>query len=101
MSLRYRVFVLTLLGSLLVTGCGSVEPTVTPLPDADTPLAREPTRTQRPPTVPPPLPTLPAVAARVPVPAPVGVLTAAEAKYKHLGEKRLCYFSVDASRAGG
>ncbi|MBN1660975.1 MAG: beta-lactamase family protein [Anaerolineae bacterium] len=49
MSAPYRMRSLVLLASFLVTGCGSVEPTVTPLP----------------PTAPPPLPTVPAGATRV------------------------------------
>jgi CubicO group peptidase (beta-lactamase class C family) len=62
MSFRHKVFALVLLGSLLVTGCGTVKPTVTPLPAATTRIALEPTHTLRPQTATPVLPTVPAVA---------------------------------------
>ena len=64
MSLRHRLFVLILLGSLLVTGCGSDEPTVTPLPAVATRAAVIATDSPLPPTAAPPLPTVPAVATK-------------------------------------
>jgi len=69
MSFRHKVFTLILLGSLLVTGCGSVKPTVTPLSVATTQsrrhssgVALEPTHTLRPQTTTPISPTVPSVA---------------------------------------
>jgi len=65
MSIRHKAFVLILLGSLLVTGCGSVESTVTPLPAAATQVAVAATNTPLPPTAMPALPTVPSVATKV------------------------------------
>jgi CubicO group peptidase (beta-lactamase class C family) len=62
MSTRPKVLALILLGSLLVTGCGSTEPTVTPLPAAATQVAVAATHTPRPPTATPVPPTAPPVA---------------------------------------
>jgi CubicO group peptidase (beta-lactamase class C family) len=62
MSIRHKAFALILLGSLLVTGCGSVEPTATPRPATATPGAVAATHTPRPPTAAPALPTVPSVA---------------------------------------
>ena len=62
MSMRHKVFALILLGSLLVTGCESVEPTATLLPTTATQAAVAATDTPLPPTALPALPTVPAVA---------------------------------------
>ena len=62
MSFRHKVFALVMLGSLLVTGCGSVQPAVTPLPVATTRIALDPTHTLPPQTAPPGLPTVPSMA---------------------------------------
>ncbi len=48
MSARIRAITLALLVSFLVTGCGAIEPTATPIPPTDTPLP--PTATLVPPT---------------------------------------------------
>ncbi len=65
MSVRHRALVLVLLASFLVTGCGSVDPTVTPLPATATQVAVAATDTPLPPTAMPLLPTVPSVAAKV------------------------------------
>ena len=70
-----RMLTLILLVSMAVTGCGSVEPTVTPLPAATTRSVLEPTHTLQPPTAPPALPTVPAAAS---VPEPSTTLTFSE-----------------------
>jgi len=57
MSACHRVFASILLASLLVTGCGSVEPTATPLPATATRIALEPTHTPLPSTATPVPPT--------------------------------------------
>lgn len=64
MSLLHRTLALVLLASLLVTGCGSVEPTVAPLPTRASPATVAAAATPRPPTAVPALPTVPAVAAQ-------------------------------------
>jgi len=64
MSMRHKVFALILLGSLLVTGCGSVDPTVTPLLATATQVAVAATDTPLPPTAMPALPTVPSVATK-------------------------------------
>jgi hypothetical protein len=62
MSISHRVFALILLGSLLVTGCGSVEPKVASLPATATQVAVAATDTPWPPTATPVPPTAPPVA---------------------------------------
>jgi CubicO group peptidase (beta-lactamase class C family) len=65
MSFRHKVLALILLGSLLVTSCRSVEPTVTPLPATATQVAVIATHTPLPPTAAAPvLPTVPSVATK-------------------------------------
>jgi hypothetical protein len=64
MSTRHRALVLVLLESFLVTGCGSVDPTVTPLPVTVTQVSVAATDTPLPPTAMPPLPTVPSVATK-------------------------------------
>jgi CubicO group peptidase (beta-lactamase class C family) len=64
MSTRHRALVLVLLESFLVTGCGSVDPTVTPLPVTATQVSVAATDTPLPPTAMPPLPTVPSVATK-------------------------------------
>jgi CubicO group peptidase (beta-lactamase class C family) len=62
MSIRPRMFALILLGSLLIAGCGSVEPTVTPPPATATEVVVAAADTPLPPTAAPALPTVPSVA---------------------------------------
>ncbi|MGD8791311.1 MAG: serine hydrolase [Anaerolineae bacterium] len=61
MLIRQKVFTLILLGSLLITGCRSVEPTDTPLPATATQVAVAVTDTPLPPTAVAALPTVPPV----------------------------------------
>jgi CubicO group peptidase (beta-lactamase class C family) len=61
MSAPSRTLALVLLASLLVTGCGSVEPTVAPLPTSSPPVAVGAAGTALPPTAMPALPTVPSV----------------------------------------
>jgi hypothetical protein len=62
MSIGHKAFALILLGLLVVTGCASVEPTVTPLPATATQVAVAATDTPLPPTATPAPPTAPPVA---------------------------------------
>jgi CubicO group peptidase (beta-lactamase class C family) len=74
MSASYRTLALVLLASFLVTGCGSVEPTVTPLPVAATEVAVAAADTPLPPTAAPPLPTVPSAATEAePSPTPTEI----------------------------
>jgi len=57
MSSRVRVTALVLILSILLTGCGAPEPTVTPVPPSATPIAAAPTQTPLPPTDTAPPPT--------------------------------------------
>ena len=57
MSALYKTLTLVLLGSLLIGGCGTAEPTATPVPTTATRIALEPTHTPRPPTAIPAPPT--------------------------------------------
>lgn len=62
MPASYRTLALFLLASLLVTGCGSVEPTVAPLPTSAPQVAVAAADTSLPPTAMPALPTVRSVA---------------------------------------
>jgi len=64
MPLSHRLFALILLGSLLVASCGSVKPTVTPLPVTATQAAVVAADSPLPPTAAPALPTVPSVATK-------------------------------------
>ena len=64
MSTPCRTLVLVLLASFLVTGCGSVEPTFTPLPATATRVVVAAADTPLPPTTAPALPTVPSVATK-------------------------------------
>jgi len=50
MSVRHRVLVFVLLGSLFIAGCGAVEPTATSVPASATQIVLEATNTPLPPT---------------------------------------------------
>jgi Tol biopolymer transport system component len=56
MSARHAALALVLLASFLVTGCGAVEPTATPVPATATRIAAEPSSTPLPPSATPPPP---------------------------------------------
>ena len=64
MHLSHRLFAQILLGSLLVASCGSVKPTVTPLPVTATQAAVVAADSPLPPTAAPALPTVPSVATK-------------------------------------
>jgi hypothetical protein len=57
MSALYKTLTLVLLGSLLISGCGTAEPTAAPVPAITTRTTLEPTHTPRPPTATPAPPT--------------------------------------------
>jgi hypothetical protein len=57
MSARHKALALIVLASLLVTGCGAVAPTGTPVPATATRAALEPTSTPHPPSATPAPPT--------------------------------------------
>ena len=69
MRARCRAFALTLLASLLVTGCGGVAPTATSVPATATGAASRPTGTLQPPAATPAPPT-PTVALLIPASTP-------------------------------
>jgi D-alanyl-D-alanine carboxypeptidase len=57
MAIRYRATALVMILSILVVGCGKLDPTATPVPPTPTPIALAPTDTPAPPTDTPMPPT--------------------------------------------
>jgi Tol biopolymer transport system component len=78
MSARHRALTLILLASLLVAGCGAVEPMATPVTATPTRIATEPSSTPLPPSATPAPPTAPVVPP-TPTDAPLPPATATAA----------------------